>query len=165
MATAVGTAPSQRCRRDAPNCQSASPKLRRALVLRLHEKVFRCSDEASQYLLFLGNRISPDVFFGHDGRGTFIAGPTRIGKRCVIMHGVTLGITIGIDGRQGAAPVVGDDVFIGAGANIVGRCVIGDGARIGAGVTLTNVAIAPGTTIVNKSAYDMTNNRFVYPQD
>lgn len=50
-----------------------------------------------------------------------------IGDRVGIMHGVTLGTNMGP-----GAPVIGDDVFIGCQASILGRVKIGNGARIAA---------------------------------
>jgi serine O-acetyltransferase len=50
-----------------------------------------------------------------------------IGDRVGIMHNVTLGTNMGSE-----APVIGNDVFIGCGASILGGVKIGDGARIGA---------------------------------
>lgn len=50
-----------------------------------------------------------------------------IGDRVGIMHGVTLGTNMGPH-----APVIGDDVFIGCQASILGGVTIGNGARIAA---------------------------------
>jgi len=50
----------------------------------------------------------------------------RIGKRVGIMHEVTLATTMT---RKGV-PIIGDDVFIGVGAKIMGPVKIGDGAVI-----------------------------------
>ena len=52
---------------------------------------------------------------------------TVIGDRVGIMHGVTLGTNMGK-----GAPVIGDDVFIGCHASVLGRVTIGNGARIAA---------------------------------
>jgi serine O-acetyltransferase len=52
----------------------------------------------------------------------------RIGDRCGIMHNVT----IGTNTYNSAAPVIGNDVFIGCGASILGAVEIGDDARIAA---------------------------------
>jgi len=50
-----------------------------------------------------------------------------IGDRVGIMHGVTLGINM-----HPGVPVIGNDVFIGCNASILGKVTIGDGARIAA---------------------------------
>ena len=60
------------------------------------------------------------------GQGIVISKRARIGENCEIYQGVTLGE------KNGAAPQVGDDVFIGANAVLLGGIRVGDGARIGA---------------------------------
>lgn len=50
-----------------------------------------------------------------------------IGNRVGIMHGVTLGTNMGDE-----APIIGDDVFIGCHASVLGNVTIGSGARISA---------------------------------
>ena len=69
-------------------------------------------------------------------------------------------VTIGEHQRTKEAPVIGNDVFIGPNACIIGKCIIGDGAKIGPGVVLVNVDIPVGATIVNNAAYDQTNQRW-----
>jgi len=69
--------------------------------------------------------IGPGLFVAH-GYSTTLAAQ-RIGTNCYVHQCVT----IGWDYRSERAPIVGDDVFIGAGAVIVGAVTIGDGARIG----------------------------------
>lgn len=51
-----------------------------------------------------------------------------IGDRVGIMHNVTIGATVEVDG----VPIIGNDVYIGTGAVVVGPVTIGDGARIAA---------------------------------
>src|SRR5580658_4642008 len=50
-----------------------------------------------------------------------------IGDRVGIMHGVTLGANMGP-----GVPVIGNDVFIGCFASVLGKVTVGDGARIAA---------------------------------
>jgi serine O-acetyltransferase len=52
---------------------------------------------------------------------------TVIGDRVGVMHNVTIGTNM-----SDAVPVIGNDVFIGVGAAILGGVKIGDGARIAA---------------------------------
>ena len=60
----------------------------------------------------------------------------RIGANCFVHHEVTIGW-----GERGSRPPrVGDDVFIGTGAKVLGAITIGDGVRIGANaVVVTDV--------------------------
>lgn len=51
----------------------------------------------------------------------------KLGERVGIMHGVTIGTNMG-DG----VPTIGNDVFIGCHASVLGNVKIGDGARIAA---------------------------------
>lgn len=67
--------------------------------------------------------------------GVVIHEDAVIGKNCMIMQQVTIG-QLSRDG----APTIGDSVYIGAGAKILGPIKIGDRARIGANaVVLTDV--------------------------
>lgn len=72
---------------------------------------------------------------------------TKIGNRVGIMHEVTIAATAG---RRGA-PTIGDDVFIGCGAKILGPVKIGAGAVVAANsLVVTNVPA--GTTAVGVPA-------------
>src|ERR1700722_17393626 len=74
------------------------------------------------------------------GRGAeFGPGLVLIPSTGVVINGAVRGgsgvhveqqVTIGAEGRQ--SPVIGNEVFIGAGARVIGNVRIGDGARIGA---------------------------------
>jgi serine O-acetyltransferase len=58
--------------------------------------------------------------------GIVINGQVRGGANVHIEHQVTIGA------ERRNSPVLGNDVFLGAGAKIIGSIAIGDGARIGA---------------------------------
>jgi serine O-acetyltransferase len=73
--------------------------------------------------------------------GVVINGQVRGGANVFIEHQVT----IGAEGR--ASPLLGSDVFIGAGAKIIGGVCIGDGARIGANAVVVD-DIPPHATAV-----------------
>jgi serine O-acetyltransferase len=74
-------------------------------------------------------KVGRRVVFEHQ-HGIVIHGNSVIGDDCVIRHGVTLGIRR-LDALD-EAPVLGNEVDVGAGAKILGRVHIGDGAAIGA---------------------------------
>ena len=72
----------------------------------------------------------------HQG-GIVISGYAKIGKNCVVRNGVTIGLARVDDP---VAPVIGDNVDIGAGAKLLGRITIGNNVRIGANaVVLTDI--------------------------
>lgn len=106
-------------------------RLRRARV-----PVLPRACEALTYLLCncsipLAAEIDRDCRCGHRGVGVVIHPQARIGERCLLRAHVV----IGGGGRRGGptgAPVIGDDVEIGAGAKLLGPIRIGDGATIGA---------------------------------
>ena len=72
--------------------------------------------------------IGPGSVLGHGGNGIVIHPDVVIGQRVMICQQVT----IGRRGVDTTLPVVGDDVFLGAGAKILGPVRIGDGAVVGA---------------------------------
>ncbi|MFT8321591.1 MAG: serine O-acetyltransferase [Bacillus sp. (in: firmicutes)] len=64
------------------------------------------------------------------GTGIVIGETAEIGDNVVLYHGVTLG---GISNKPGRRhPKIGNHVFIGAGAAVLGAITIEDGAKIGA---------------------------------
>lgn len=80
-----------------------------------------------------GAEFGPGFVLIHCG-GVVINGTVRGGSNVRLEHQVT----IGAERRQ--SPVLGDDVFVGAGAKILGAVRIGTGAKIGANaVVLTDI--------------------------
>jgi serine O-acetyltransferase len=73
--------------------------------------------------------------------GVVINGAVRGGANVKIEHQVT----IGAERRQ--SPVLGADVFIGAGAKIIGPVTIGDGARVGANAVVVRDVPADSTVV------------------
>jgi serine O-acetyltransferase len=71
-----------------------------------------------------------------------------VGKDAFICQHVTLGERLGV-GRPPEYPVVGDGVFLGAGATVLGAVWIGDGATIGAGAVLLRDVPAGATAVGN----------------
>ena len=88
-----------------------------------------------------GTPIGPGLFVSH-GQGTILSAE-RIGANLQVHQGVT----IGWDYRGDRRPIVGDDVFIGAGAKVLGAITIGDGARIGANAVVVCDVPAGATAV------------------
>jgi serine O-acetyltransferase len=88
-----------------------------------------------------GTPIGPGLFISH-GQATILSAE-RIGANLQVHQGVT----IGWDYRGDRRPIIGDGVFIGAGAKILGAITVGDGARIGANAVVV-CDVPPGATAV-----------------
>lgn len=92
-------------------------------------------------LLLATADIGPGLFIAHGSTTTLAA--ERIGSNCYVHQGVT----IGWDYRGERAPVIGDGVFIGTGAAILGAITVGDGARIGANAVVLQDVPAGATAV------------------
>ena len=92
----------------------------------------------------------------HGFDGIHISTNAKIGKGCTIFQHVTIGSNTLPDSKNKGFPVIGDNVFIGAGANIIGGVKIGNNVRIGANCTVTkdvpdnSVVIMSGLKIIKK---------------
>jgi serine O-acetyltransferase len=73
--------------------------------------------------------------------GVVINTAVRGGKHIVIEHQVTIGA------EKGQSPVLGDDVFIGAGAKIIGAVRLGSGVKVGANAVVLD-DVPDGATVV-----------------
>ena len=70
-------------------------------------------------------------FFIDHGMGVVIGETSEVGDNVFIYHGVTLG---GLSMKKGKRhPTVGDNVVIGAGAQVLGPVTIGENTKIGSG--------------------------------
>lgn len=87
--------------------------------------------------------IGGGLYIGHIG-GVHINPGAVLGKNCDLAHRVTIGASA--IGRSGL-PVLGDDVYVGTGATLVGKIRIGDGAKIAAN-TLVITNVPAGATVM-----------------
>lgn len=77
-----------------------------------------------------GARIEGGLFIDH-GMGTVIGETAEIGRGVTLLHQVTLGgRDLNASGKR--HPTLGDGVFVGAGAKILGPILVGAGVRVGA---------------------------------
>ena len=82
--------------------------------------------------------------------GIIVSHNAAIGSNCTIFHQVTIG-----EGKDGA-PVIGDNVLIGAGAKIIGNVKIGANSKIGVNAVVVHdvpensIVTAQEGTIVEK---------------
>ena len=85
-------------------------------------------------------------FFARVGFGT-IVGAEKIGENCWINPGVT----VGYKDYKGGMPIIGNNVYIGAGAKILGSITIGDNVIIGANAVVTR-NVPPNCTVAGVPA-------------
>ncbi len=89
-----------------------------------------------------GAEIGKHFFIDH-GNGVVLGETAQIGDWVRLYQGVTLGVLHFEKGEEGLKkgykrhPTLGDHVVVGAGAKILGPCVIGDFASVGANAWIT----------------------------
>lgn len=97
------------------------------------------------YLLFNAHipyqaTIGDGTILGYGGMGIVIHTNATIRKSCMILQQVTIGTSVPYFDQTKAhsVPKIGDNVYIGAGAKILGEIHIGDGSVIGANSVVTH---------------------------
>lgn len=78
-------------------------------------------------------QIGKNTLFGHTGIGVVIHQDAVIGEHCIIGQGITIGGRL----KNPVVPVIGNKVYIAAGARILGPIKIGN-----------NVIIAPNAVVI-----------------
>jgi serine O-acetyltransferase len=90
--------------------------------------------------------IGKGLLIYHFG-GIVINPEVKIGDNCTLHHGVTIGNIHKNINKSGDAPVLGNNVYLGAGAKILGEITIGDNCKIGANAVVIT-SIPAGATAV-----------------
>jgi serine O-acetyltransferase len=91
-----------------------------------------------------GATIGKGLFIDH-GMGLVIGETSEIGDNVTLHQGVTLGGTGKDKGKR--HPTLGNNVYVGVGAKILGAVTVGDFARIGAGAVVLNDVPAHSTAV------------------
>jgi serine O-acetyltransferase len=104
-----------------------------------------------------GAEFGPGFVLVHS-QGVVINGMVRGGAHVKIEHQVTIGA------EKRRSPVIGDGVFIGAGAKIVGGVTIGSGARVGANAVVVH-DIPPDVSAVGIPARPVARRTTAAPGD
>ena len=106
----------------------------RKLYLKKHYFIARFISERAKRKtgieLHPGASIVKNLFIDH-GTGVVIGETAVIGDNVTMFHGVTLGGT-GNEKDKKRHPTIGNNVFIGSGAKILGNITIGNNVKIGA---------------------------------
>ena len=80
-----------------------------------------------------GATIGKRLFIDH-GTGVVIGETAIVGNDVTLFHGVTLGGTGKEKGKR--HPTIGNNVFIGSGAKVLGNIIIGNNVKIGANAVI-----------------------------
>lgn len=91
--------------------------------------------------------IGTGLYIGHFG-GIVVSHHAHIGKNCNMNHGVTIGTTFG--GKNPGTPEIGDNVYIGPGAYVIGGIQIGNSVAIGA-KTVVVKSVSDNGVVVGKA--------------
>lgn len=102
-----------------------------------------------------GAVIGPGLLISH-GHGIVIGGYARIGRGAILLHQVTVGSAS--PNRVEKMPVIGDGVFIGAGAKVIGEIAIGDGVFIGVNAIVAQ-DIPSGSRVLCTSGIEVSPRR------
>lgn len=137
---------SQDIKRNKGNTRATLHQISFRIIQALYQKRFgRIGIPFAKLIhMILFDRYCIDIPFNtHIGGGIYIPHLqgivvnqfATIGNNCTVFHHVTIGAS---DPSKAEAPHIGDNVFIGAGAIILGDISIGDNAVIGAGSVITH---------------------------
>lgn len=110
-------------------------------------------------------KIDAPLILPHGVSGIFISQSAKIGKNVVIFQQVTIGANTIKSSKSYGAPTIGNNVYIGSGAKIIGGIFIGNNARIGANacvvkdIPYNSIVVCPEARIIVKDT--MLDNSFV----
>ena len=99
----------------------------------------------------INTQIGKGLYLGHFGM-IVINGKAVIGNNCNIEHGVTIGQAN--RGKRKGNPVIGNNVWIGTGAVLVGNIQIGDNVLI-APNSYINTDIPANSLVINKNSIEI----------
>ncbi len=122
------------------------PGLWRTILDRLYWLLHRLTETATGISIPKSVQVGPGLKIWHFGN-IFVHANSVIGAHCTLRQGVTIGSRE--DG--GPAPVLEDDVELGAYAQILGGIRVGRGAKVGA-MSVVIRDVPPGATAVGVPA-------------
>jgi serine O-acetyltransferase len=99
-------------------------------------------------------RIGGGLYVGHFGP-TIVHPQAIVGENCNLSQGVTIGVVQSGD-RKGV-PRIGDRVYIGPNAVVIGNIDVGDDAAIGAGAVVIH-SVPPRAVVVGNPARTVSFN-------
>ena len=106
-----------------------------------------------------GADIGPGLLVSH-GVGLVIGDKVKLGANAVLLHQVTIGAPD--RSRVAEMPVVGDNVYVGAGARLIGAITVGDNVIVGANAVVTE-DVPSDTRLTVKQVLEAKSQRLESP--
>lgn len=136
----------------------AVTRLRSPLLRRPLSKLFALTQKVIQIVtgIHLPHtcRIGRSLYIPHFGP-VIVGDEVAIGDYCTIHPGTVIG-SAGRNERRGC-PELGNRVFVGANAVLIGKITVGSGAAVGAGAVVTS-DVAPHSVVVGNPARLISTN-------
>jgi len=104
-------------------------------------------------------KIGKNFTLGYMGLGTVIHSNTKIGDNCLIAQNVTIGRNFG----DKKVPVIGNNVYIGAGSVVFGEITIGNNVIIGSN-SVINKSVPNNAVVVGNPGRIIKYNAMPYYQ-
>jgi serine O-acetyltransferase len=125
----------------------------RKLLLAVYFVLYKISEALTGIRISIDSDIGPGLVV-HNFGGVIIHG--KLGANCTIVQGAQL--ISRADGKASGWPILGDNVYVGSGAKVLGNVRIGNNVRIGANaVVMTDVPddslVLPPDSAVIRSFY------------
>lgn len=111
----------------------------------------------NHFFIGINTKFKESPVLPHGVNGIHISNQAIIGKNVTIFQQVTIGSNTIPGHTFFGSPIIGDNVYIGAGAKIIGKVKIGDNCRIGANAVVVKdmpsntVAVAAPTRFITSS--------------
>jgi serine O-acetyltransferase len=118
------------------------PGLARTILDKVYWLIFRLTETATGISIPRSVVVGPGLRIWHFGN-IFVNPESVLGANCTLRQGVTIGNRV----EGGPSPVLGDDVELGAYAQILGGIKVGRGAKVGA-MSVVLVDVPDGATAV-----------------
>lgn len=119
-----------------------APGLRKKVGEKFYWLAYRVVETLTGITLPKSVEVGPGLKIWHFGN-IIVHQDVKIGARCTLRHGVTLGNRV----DDGPVPVIEDDVELGAYAQVLGGVRVGRGAKVGA-MSVVLKDVPPGATAV-----------------
>lgn len=137
-------------------CYSKIPNIIKKIILvflKIIQKIY--SDIIFKVEIPFETKIGSGLRINHP-QGIIISKNAVIGERCTIFHQVTIGANEHKNSFM-KAPKIGRNVYIGAGAKIIGDIIIGDNVKIGANAVVSK-NVPDGSTVIEFNKIIVSNS-------